>query len=90
MKTIDYMSQLVNYFKKNLKKGYPLDALKFSLINQGYSRTAVESALETANKELATEAPKFKEKPMIKHELIDEDDNSVEVKKPWWKKIFRK
>jgi len=82
----DYRRQLVNYFKKNLSKGYTPDSLKLALINQGYSRTAVEKALEQAHKELAEEAPKLKEKPKIKYEIIDEDDNPIIIKKPWWRK----
>ena len=66
MRENDYRRQLVNYFKRNLSKGYTPDALKLVLINQGYSRTAVEKALEQAHKELSEEAPKFEEKPRIK------------------------
>ena len=29
--------QLAEYFKRNLKKGYTADSLKWALINQGYS-----------------------------------------------------
>ncbi len=83
-----YKTQLANYFKKNLSKGYSSDSLKFALINQGYSRIAVEKAIEQAHKELAEEAPKFKEKPKIKYEIFDEHDNLITIKKPWWKKIF--
>jgi len=86
MRENDYRRQLVNYFKKNLSKGYTPDSLKLVLVNQGYSRTAVEKALEQAHKELAEEAPKLKEKPRIKYEIIDEDDNPIIIKKPWWRK----
>jgi len=42
------------------------------------------------NKELAELAPKLKEKPVIKHEIIDENDHPVEIfyKKPWWRRLF--
>ena len=49
----NYKKNLVDYFKKNLKKGYTTDALKWALINQGYSRINIEQAIEQANKELA-------------------------------------
>lgn len=72
---------LIEYFKKNLKKGYTEDALRFSLMNQGYSRTRIDEALRLANKELSDEAPKIKEKPKITHTLYDENDKKVAVKK---------
>lgn len=84
----NYKRKLVNYFKRNLIKGYTSDSLKFALIDQGYSRTAVETALEQANKELARKAPVLKEKPTIKYEIIDEYDQPVKIKKSWWKRLF--
>ncbi len=84
----DYRTRLISYFKKNLKKGYDKDTLKWALINQGYSRILVENAIEEATKELAKSAPVLKEKPVIKHEIIDEHDNPIIIKKPWWKRVF--
>ena len=80
--------KIAEYFKKNLKKGYTIDSLKWALINQGYSRMIVEDAIKQANKELAEKAPILKEKPVIRHEIIDEQDNPIEIKKPWWKRMF--
>jgi hypothetical protein len=57
-------------------------------MSQGYSRTAVETALEVANKELAEKAPVLKEKPKIRYEIIDEYNRPVQIKKPWWKRLF--
>ena len=84
----NFKRKLVNYFKKNLVKGYTSDSLRFALMSQGYSRTAVDTALETANKELAEKAPVLKEKPKIKYEIIDEYNRPIKIKKPWWKRIF--
>jgi len=83
------IKNLVNYFKKNLAKGYTLESLKWSLVKQGYSRTIVERAIIQTNKELATEAPILKDKPVIKHEIIDEYNRPVEIKKSFWKKILK-
>lgn len=66
--------QLADYIKKNLSKGYTQDALKYSLLKQGYSRTSVEKAMDIANRQLASEAPKMVEKPVIKVQLIDENE----------------
>ncbi len=88
MRTEEYKNRLTEYFKKNLKKGYTEESLKWALINQGYSRTMIDSALERTHKELAEEAPVLKEKPTIKYEVLDENDKPVEIKRPWWKRIF--
>lgn len=89
MREAEYIRKLTDYLKKNLKKGYTLDSLKWALINQGYSRTAVEKAIVEVNKELAKQAPVMKEKPVITHEVFDENNNLVIFKqKPWWKKLI--
>ncbi len=87
MRRLDYKQQLVDYFKKNLKKGYTADSLKFSLTSQGYSRVAVDQALTEANKLLAEKAPLFKEKPVITYQVVDENDKPLDIKKPWWIKV---
>jgi len=88
MKPIDSKRNLVDYFKKNLKKGYTIDSLKKALLYQEYSRIAIERAIEQLNKELAQEAPVLKEEPIIKYEIIDENDNPIKIKKSFWKKIM--
>ena len=88
MGNTSYKRKLVDYFKKNLAKGYTVDSLKWALINQGYSRAAVDMAIQQANKELAEKAPVLKEKPVIKYEIIDEYDNPIKIKKPWWKRLL--
>lgn len=81
-----YMRELVDYMKKNIKKGYTKDSLKYSLINQGYSRMEVERALKAVDRELASEAPVLKTKPEIKHEVLPILE--PEKKKSFWKKLF--
>ena len=88
MRESNFKIQFVNYFKKNLRKGYTIDSLKWALINQGYSRVIVDSALEEAQKQMALEAPEFKEKPVIKYEVLDQNDRPVKIRKSWWKRIF--
>lgn len=84
----DYKRKLVNYFRKNLAKGYTADSLRFALQDQGYSKTAVDAALAQANKELAEKAPVLKEKPKIKYEIIDEYDKPITIKKSFFKRLF--
>jgi len=81
-------SNFVEYIKKNLKKGYTLDSLKYALISQGYPRTTVELAVNQVTKELAQKAPILKEKPKITYQLIDENNRLVNIKKNWWKKLL--
>jgi len=88
------MQQLVNYIKKNLAKGYTLESLKWALIDQGYSRSEVQRAINLANEELAKQAPKIKEKPIIKverepilQELFPEKETFSDKLKIFWKNL---
>ena len=90
MGTSNHKRKLIEYFKKNLKKGYTPESLKWALINQHYSRMIVEEALLEANRELATKAPVLKEKPVIKYEVYDEHNRPISLKKPFWKRFFKK
>jgi hypothetical protein len=87
-----YKQKLIDYLKKNLRKGYPVDTLRIALINQGYMRTTIDESLKEAINELAKEAPVMKEKPQIEREVIEEVSEEVPVveKKSFWKKIFGK
>ncbi len=82
--------KLVDYFKKNLKKGYPEESLRWALINQGFSKFLVDEALRDAKKELAAKAPVLKEKPVITYEIYDKDNKLIDIKKPWWKRFMKK
>lgn len=88
MTKIDFKKNLIEYFKKNLMKGYTSKTLKWALINQGYSSYVIGAALEKAQKEMAEKAPILKEKPKIKYEILDENNNPITIRKPWWKRIF--
>ncbi len=88
MEDYNYRKKIVDYLKKNLKKGYTIESLGWALIMQGYSRTSVERAIKELNKELAREAPVLKEEPVIKYEIVDEKDRPIKIKKSWWKRIF--
>lgn len=89
MKESEYKRKIIEYIKKNLKKGYPLESLKWALVKQGYSRTLVDTAIREANNELSQEAPVLKEeKPVITHEILDENDQSAKSKRSWWKRLF--
>lgn len=74
----DYVEKLAAYIKKNLSKGkgYTTESLKWALVGQGYSRTAVEKAIDVANKQLAAEAPKFEPKKEEKVEIVEPEVES--------------
>ncbi len=63
--------ELLNYLKRNIKKGYTKESLKWALIEQGYSRLEVEKALKNVDVELAREAPVLKTKPSIEYEVVE-------------------
>ena len=65
------IDELVIYIKKNLKKSYTEESLRWALINQGYSKMEVERAMKKANQELANEAPVLKTKPEIEHQIVE-------------------
>jgi hypothetical protein len=88
MRESSRIQNLVDYFKKNLAKGYNFESLKWALINQGYSKSIIEIAIVQAHKELAETAPVLKEKPRIKYEIIDENDKPIEIKKSFIKKLL--
>lgn len=64
----DYMNELIRYVENNLKSGYREDQLRFLLINQGYSRSAVEKALRiAAQNRPPVEAPKAAEPAKVEY-----------------------
>lgn len=85
--------QLVEYVKKNLAKGYTIDALRYSLVKQGYSRTSVDKSIDLANREMAASAPKLIEKPVVRFQTIDDNEMAAKVaanddKPGFWKRLF--
>ena len=84
MRESEYMKRLTDYVKKNLKKGYTPDSLRWALIRQGYSRTAVDKAIQEVTMELAKSAPILEEKPTITHEIIDQ----IPERKSWWRRLL--
>lgn len=85
MRETEHLKKLSEYAKKNMRKGYDGDSLKWALINQGNSRNAVEKAMEIARQELAREKASA-EKPVIKTEIIM--DEPVAENKSWFKRFF--
>jgi len=73
--------KVIEYIRKNIKKGYPIETLKIALINQNYSRALIDEAIKEVLNQMAKEAPIIKEKPLIEHEIIIEDNDSSKESK---------
>jgi len=84
----DYVGELSDYIRKNLKKGYTKESLKWALVGQGHSKLEVEKAIKKAEMDLAREAPVLKTKPEITYQIVEPKDAVVEEKKSFWKKLF--
>ncbi len=85
-----YIKQLAEYIKKNLAKGYTLDSLRIALENQDYSKLSIGRAIKLVHEEMAKKAPKIKEKPVIRYEIIEEKsvDQEETPKKGFLKRLF--
>ncbi|NMB66861.1 hypothetical protein GYA25_02275 [Candidatus Woesearchaeota archaeon] len=71
--------KVIEYLKKNIKKGYPLETLRIALINQNYSRALIDEAIKEVVNQMAKEVPIIKDKPLIEHEIIIEDNHKEKV-----------
>ena len=87
-KPVTYTDELSDYIKKNLKKSYTKESLKWALVTQGHSKTEIEKAFKRVEEEMARQAPILKTKPTINHQAYDHQDNPLPVKRPFWKKLF--
>ena len=81
----NYLQQLAEYLKSNLKKGYTKESLKWALVNQGHSKIEVEKAMHLVDAEFASEAPVLRTKPIISYEIVEPKS---EEKKSFWKRLF--
>ncbi len=83
-----YKDRIERYLRTNLEKGYSEDSLKWALIKQGNSRTEVTRALAKVKKELS-DRKREKDKPEIKYELYDQNNNPVDVgKMSLWRRFL--
>ena len=84
-----HRERIERYLKTNLKKGYTEDSLKWALIKQGHSRTEVSRILEKVKKEISEQKEKDRERPTIKYELYDQNNNPVNVgKRSMWQRFL--
>jgi hypothetical protein len=80
-----YIDDLAEYVKKNLKKGYTAESLKWALVKQGHAKIEVDKSIKKAEQDLAISAPVLQTKPEIKYEA---EPVVPEQKKSFWKRMF--
>jgi hypothetical protein len=80
----NYIDDISGYIKKNIKKGYTMESLKWALVKQGYAKIEVDKAIKKVEQDLAAEAPVLNTKPEIKYEV----EPVIPEKKPFWKRMF--
>jgi len=83
----DYINDLVRYIEGNLGSGYREDQLRFLLINQGYSRSAVEKAFRIVKQKGPVVAQQVKKIEAPKVEAVH--DELPQPKKGFFAKLFR-
>lgn len=85
-----YLTNTVNYIKRNLKKGYNKESLKWMLVNQGTSRSEVEKAFVQAEKEIANESAEAirRMQSTVPAPRIEPIMPDVEKKKGFFSKFF--
>ncbi|MEK6908551.1 MAG: hypothetical protein AABX23_00680 [Nanoarchaeota archaeon] len=85
-----YLTGTVNYIKRNLRKGYNKESLKWMLIKQGTSRSEVEKAFVQAEKEIINEqiAESRRLQSMQPAPRIEPIMPEVEKKKGFFSRLF--
>ena len=83
LREIDQTKPLIEYLQKNLKKGYKLEDLRWSLINQGHSRISVDKAINFV-KEIE-EAKNIK--PVEAIEIKEPIDIQIREEKNFWQRL---
>lgn len=87
-KDANYLQNLIDYAKRNIKKGYAIDSLRWALINQGHSRIEVDKALAAAQSEASREMVASRPKSELSPAPAVSIDVQPEPKQPFWKKFF--
>ena len=82
----DYPYKLAKHIERNLSKGYTIESVRWSLLNQGHTRTAVDKAILLAQKDMASRVPKM-DVP-VKEEKVVIVDKKEQKKKGFFAKLF--
>ena len=82
----DYIKGLIRYAQRNLSRGYTLDQIRLTLMQQGYSRAAVDRAIRVAQESMP-KAPVAEAKPAPKIEVV-EPEYVPERKRSFFQKLL--
>ncbi len=91
MRKTPHLRTILEYFEKNLKKGYKIDALKYVLLNQGYSKVEIAEAIKIIEEKTKKEKEEVKKEEERKLKMqIQEDLKQVneQQKKGFWGRFF--
>lgn len=86
-----HLRMILNYFEKNLKKGYKIDALKYVLLNQGYSKVELNEAIKIIEEKSKKdqEFAKKEEEKRLKMQIQEELNQVTEhQKKGFFTRLF--
>ncbi len=83
------VKKIVEYLEKNLKKGYKIDGLKWALINQKYSKTEIDKAVDIVSARTSKNETEQKENE-IKEAIVVEDVELIEEEKGFIGKLLSK
>jgi len=78
---------LLDYFGKNMKKGYKLEDLRIILIQQGYLRSDIDRAIEIIREKTKKAQDEREKMERREKEVVEIVDEPVE-KKGFFRKLF--
>jgi len=82
----DYMKQVVSYIERNMGRGYNVDQIRFTLLQHGYSRAAIERGMKIYNQMHPPMAEPVKNEALAVSEPVAEP--VVEEKKGFFSRMF--
>lgn len=75
-----YGKKIEEYLTKNLAKGYNINALKWALIEQGYSKVAVEKAIRNVKEKMSKNEEKIVKPNTISVDVVPvESEQKAEI-----------
>lgn len=86
MRDDNYKKRVLEYFRKNITKGYSVDTLKWALIKQGNSRSIVEIAMKEVQEEMAQASAPVE--PKVEYIGVEDVQPEEQPKKSFWKRLF--
>ena len=82
----DYMKTVIAYIERNMARGYNIDQIRFTLMQHGYSRAAIDRGIRVFQQAhpVKAEMPKMIEEPVSASVV----EPVVEEKKGFFSRMF--